>query len=326
MRHRVGQSVRVGVWGLGRHARRRILPALDACSAVELVGVTTRDECVAREEADRYGCRAWPTPEEMLGESDIDAVFVATPTGLHYRHGARVMEASKDLWCEKTITETLAQARELVQLSREHDRAVCEGLMYLYHPHFATIRQSVADGSLGEVLSLRSQFGIPHLDQPGFRFDRELGGGALLDVAPYPMSAALALLGPELELMQAFVGRRPAVDVDTHGHALLSTDTGAGVYLEWGYERAYKNEISIWGETASLHSDFIFSKPPNHAAQISIRDMHGIVEHVEIEPADSFSLMFHSFALAVHDPSLRETLRDEALLRAIYLDRVRQAQ
>jgi len=197
--------------------------------------------------------------------------------------------------------------------------------MYLYHPQFTTIRQMVADGSLGNVLSLRSQFGIPRLEQPGFRFERDLGGGALLDLAIYPVSAALTLLGPDLRLMQSSVVQPVGADVDTHGFALLSTNTGAGVYLEWGYERAYKNEISIWGETGSLHSDLIFSKATDYAPDVSTRDKQGKVEHVEIEPADSFSLMFLAFSEAVRDPSRRDVLREEVELVATYMDSLRQA-
>ena len=62
------KSVRVGVWGLGRHGRRKILPALNICPDTSLVGVTTRDRRVAKEEAARHGCHAWRTPEEMLND------------------------------------------------------------------------------------------------------------------------------------------------------------------------------------------------------------------------------------------------------------------
>ena len=317
------KSVRVGVWGLGRHGRRKILPALNICSDTSLVGVTTRDRRVAKEEAARHGCHAWRTPEEMLNDPDVDAVYVATPTGLHYAHGARVLQAGKHLWCEKAMTATLPQAQELVQLSRENDRALCEAFMYLYHPQFTTIHQLLIDGSLGKVVSLRSQFGIPRLEQPGFRFNQELGGGALLDLAVYPLSAALTLLGPELELLRSSVVRPAGVDVDTHGLALLMSETGAGAYLEWGYERAYKNELSIWGEDGSLHADFIFSKPTDYAAVVSLRSERGELERVEIQPADSFSLMFRAFSEAVRDPSRRDLLRQEIGLRASYLSSIR---
>ena len=318
-----GQTVGVGVWGLGRHARRKVLPAISACPRTSLVGVTSRDQDVVRDEASRYGCLGWKTPEDMLGAPEVDAVFVATPTGLHFVHGMRVLEAGKHLWCEKAIAETLFQAQELSGESRRRDLALCEALMYLYHPQFLAISKMIADNSLGRVLSLRSQFGLPHLENPGFRFTHELGGGALLDIAPYPLSAALMLLGPNLTLLHSSVSQPPGVDVDTHGFALLSAMNGACAFLEWGYERAYKNEISIWGETGSIHSELIFSKPPDYSPCILIRDTHGSLERVEIDPVDSFLPMFSAFSDAVLDPVLRNDLRGELELRAKYIEILR---
>ena len=295
------------------------MPALKACPNTVLLGVTTRDQDVAREEAALYDCEVWPHPEDMLNVPDVDAVYVATPTGLHYDHGLRVLQAGKHLWCEKSLAETLPQVQELVQQSRLRDLALCEGLMYIYHPQFSFISDAIADHSFGEVLSINCQFGVPPMEQPGFRFTHELGGGALLDVAPYPVSAALKLVGPHLTPICSVITRPPGRDVDMSGFALLSTDAGACAFLEWGYERAYKNEISVWGQNASLHSDLIFSKPPAHAARVSVRDEHGKVEQVRFEPVDSFSLMLSAFAEAVYDRACRDRHRREAELQAKYL-------
>ncbi len=320
----MSSRVGVGVWGLGRHARKKILPALQACPSTILVGVTTRDGNVARDEADLYQCEYWPSPDDMLRAADVDAVYVATPTGLHHDHGMRVLHAGKHLWCEKAMAATLYQVQDLVRESRVRELALCEGLMYMYHPQFSFICDTIAGHAFGKVLSANCQFGLPHLDQPGFRFTRELGGGALLDIAPYPLSATLKLLGPELTVLQSLVSEPPGSDVDMHGFALVSTHAGACAFLEWGYERAYRNEISIWGENASLHADLIFSKPPAYVASVRVRDRHGKVEEVEIEAADSFSLMFSAFVDAVDDPARRDDFRGEVELRAKYLDRIRQ--
>ena len=314
--------VRVGVWGLGRHARRKILPALHACPETVLVGVTTRDQEVALEEADRYGCRAWPTEDSMLASLDVEAVYVATPTGLHHRHGLQVLQAGKHLWCEKPMTETLQQVEQLAEVARRSDLALCEGLMYLYHPQFSTVSRMVSDASFGDVVSLRSQFGMPPLEQPGFRYSRALGGGALLDLAPYPLSAALELLGSPLTVTESFVGTPSGRDVDTYGYALLTTPEGTTAFLEWGYERGYRNEISVWGERGSLTSEFIFSKTSDQRAHVTLRNKRGAAEQFEIEPADSFRLMFGAFADAVRNPERREVLRRAIEVRASHLERL----
>jgi len=316
--------VRVGVWGLGPHARRKILPALDICPETVLVGVTTRDREVSLEEADRYGCREWATEDDMLASPDVEAVYVATPTGLHHRHGLQVLQAGKHLWCEKPMTETLHQLEQLMDVAGRRDLALCEGMMYLYHPQFSTISRMVSEASFGKVVSLRTQFGLPPLEQPRFRYSRELGGGALLDLAPYPLSAALELLGSPLTLTESFVGTPSGRDVDTYGYALLTAAEGTTAFLEWGYERGYRNEISVWGERASLTSEFIYSKTSDHRARVTLRNKRGVAEQVEIEPADSFLLMFSAFADVVRSPERHEVLRQAIVVRASHLERLRR--
>jgi len=314
------RPIRVAVWGLGRHACRNILPALSVCPDTTLVGVTTRNHAVARREIELYGCLFWASPELMLSDERVDAVYVATPTGLHHPHGMEVLKAGKHLWSEKALADTFPRVQELVRESYERDLALCEGLMYLHHPQFSFIEDTVAQPSFGRVLSVKSQFGLPPLEQPGFRFSSELGGGALLDVASYPVSAARRLLGAHLDLVKSHVFQPSGFEVDTHGFALMSSPSGAYSFLEWGYNRAYKNEISVWGENASLHSGFIFSKPSSYEARVSVRDQHGKVMHKDIEPTDSFASMFSSFARAVYDRESRDQLRQEAELQASCLE------
>ena len=260
----------------------------------------------------------------MLSDEEVDAVYVATPTGLHYAHGMQVLGAGKHLWSEKALADTFPRVQELVRESYERDLGLCEGLMYLYHPQFRFIADTVTQPSFGRILSVNCQFGLPPLEQPGFRFTRELGGGALLDVAPYPVSATLRLLGTGLSLMKSLLFQPSGFEVDTHGVALMSNEGGACAFLEWGYNRAYRNEISVWGENASLYSDFIFSKPPGHEALVSVRDRHGKVKCHDIEPTNSFCSMFCAFARTVYDRESRDHLREEAELQASCLESLRQ--
>jgi NDP-hexose-3-ketoreductase len=317
------QPVKVGVWGLGRHARRRILPAIARCPSTLLTGVTTRDQNVSRDEAARYECQSWPTPTAMLNDCDLDAVYVSTPTGLHAPHGMMVLRAGKHLWCEKPLCATLPEAQQLSRTARNNDLALCEGLMYLYHPHFSAVRRIVSDPAFGHVLSIRSQFGLPPLEQPGFRLDPVLGGGALLDLAPYPLSAVLELVDQPLDVIASNIEGQNGCDVDISGFALLSTaDQTTRAYLEWGYERAYRNHLSVWGEHGSLLTDFIFSKADEYRPSVYLRDKRGGVEVIRIDPADSFHSMFVAFTEVVLDGTIRERHREAIETRAGYLDRL----
>ena len=74
----------VAVWGLGNHARNRILPALFAMTEIKIVGVCSRNARVVRACAESWGCYGWIDPEKMLNSNEVDIVYIATPIGIHF--------------------------------------------------------------------------------------------------------------------------------------------------------------------------------------------------------------------------------------------------
>jgi len=305
-----GAPVRVGVWGLGNHACKNILGALEKSPEVTLSGVHTRQSETALKEADKYKCASWSTAEEMLAEDGIDAVFVATPNGLHHAHGLAVLNAGKHLWMEKPFTGNARDAQELLNLSRKKGRTACEGFMYAYHPQYARLRELAGSPGFGKIVSITCRFGLPHLDAPGFRYSKELGGSALLDVGCYPVSAVLGLMdGAEFQIKAARMRTPSESAVDQDGYALLEFANGATAHLEWGYGRGYKNEIEVWSEHGSLATDRIFSKPEAHEAHFIIRNQTGEAREEKIAPANAFEAMFSAFAQMCSDEGLAEDER-----------------
>jgi dTDP-3,4-didehydro-2,6-dideoxy-alpha-D-glucose 3-reductase len=314
------RPIAVGVWGIGPHARRNVLPAVVACRSTRLVGITTRNIEIARVEAAKYGCRIWATPGEMLQSPEIDAVYLATPIGLHGAQGKEVLTADKHLWCEKSLTQRCADTEELCTLSRERKRALCEAFMYLYHPQFLRIKEALgSDGSLGKVNSIICRFGLPPLERPGFRYSRALGGGALLDVGSYPLSLVLHLAGEEPRVLTKRVDTAAGFEVDTSGLAVLEFPSGMVAYLEWGYERAYVNELVAWGTRGSLRSERVFSKPASYQASLEYSDAHGACHSELVGAADCFVKMLEVFARTAVDEVQKEKMRSETRRQARYL-------
>ena len=130
-------SIKVGVLGIGEHARRNILPALDECNSVKLVGLSGRNTEHLEKESQKYNCTAYVNPEDMLSDPKIDVVYIALPVGLHKEWGDRVLQAGKHLWCEKSLTHDPELSRQLISKAQQHDLCVCECFMYVHHPMFA---------------------------------------------------------------------------------------------------------------------------------------------------------------------------------------------
>ena len=317
------QPLRVGVWGLGPHACRNTCPALATTAKVRLLGVHTRQGEVLKEQADKHDCKAWTSPEAMLDDPELDVVFVSTPIGLHHAHGLAVLNAGKHLWMEKPFTRSAADTQELLDLSRKKGHTACEGFMYAYHPQFARLCELAGSPEFGQILSITCHFGLPHLDAPGFRNSKELGGSALLDMGCYPVSAALGLMdGAEFEIKAARVRTPSDAEVDQDGFALLEFKGGATAHLEWGFGRGYKNEIEVWGEHGSVGTDRIFSKPESYVAEFTIRDQRGNMGAEILAPANAFQAMFSAFARMCGDEQLAEDERLRMLTQAKVLDAI----
>ena len=309
--------IRVAVWGVGPHASRKILPALAAASGTELAGLTTRNADVARQEGERFGCRVFATPEEMLAAAGVDAVYLATPIGLHFEQGRRVLLAGKHLWCEKSLTARRDETEELAELSRARGLALCEAFMFLHHPQFTRLREAVRD--IGALVSVTCRFGMEIQAKPGYRHTAELGGGALLDVACYPLALALHLADGDPRVVHHRLHTREGYEVDLAGDALLEFPSGALAFLEWGYGRGYANEVTVWGERGSVRAPMVFSKTEGFAATLERSDVVGTRQVETIEPANAYVRMLDEFARATRDLELQERLRADARRQARHL-------
>lgn len=124
-------AVRVGVIGvgyLGQH-HARIFSGLEG---VELVGVADTETVKAAEIADKYGCRYFADYNDLLGA--CDALSIVTPTTTHHAIAMVCLNAGKDLLIEKPITESLVEARELIETAEKNGLVLQVGHLERYNP------------------------------------------------------------------------------------------------------------------------------------------------------------------------------------------------
>ena len=110
--------LKIGVLGNSSIARRSVIPAIKECKDFVLAGVGSR-------EGQSY---------ESILDSDVDAVYVSLPVGLHYEWGKKVLKSGKHLLMEKTFTESYGQAKELFDIASVLNLSCMEALMYEFHP------------------------------------------------------------------------------------------------------------------------------------------------------------------------------------------------
>ena len=286
--------ITVSVWGLGNHAKNRILPILTKIDGVKLLGICSRNTETVEEMAEQWGCYGWNNPKDMLNCSELDVVYIATPIGTHFSLAKQAIEAGKHVWCEKPLTCSYADTQILASLAEENGKILTEAFMHLYHPQLQRVKKFI--DSSKQIHSIICRFGIPTLEKPGFRNNPELCGGALWDVATYTVSTLLSLFPDQkVEILFSEILMKEGLRVDNEGRALLRFSQGTTAYLEWGVGVSYKNEIDLWTEDGSFFTDKIFSKPKEYRPQYKIRDLNGNERVENGEKSEQFMNMFHNF-------------------------------
>ena len=163
----------------------------------------------------------------MLENPQVDVVYIATPIGIHAQQTIQALESGKHVWCEKPLTCNYKDTKSLISLAKKNNLMLVETFMYLYHPQFRKVQNYINDKDNGQIHSVICRFGIPELDKPGFRYNADLCGGALWDIASYNVSAVVALFsGQNVKVLFSEVLSKENSIVDTEGRALLRFSQG----------------------------------------------------------------------------------------------------
>ena len=188
--------------------------------------VGSRSLANAQSFADEFGGTAYGSYEELVNDSTIDAIYVATPHPAHHDNVILALNAGKPVLCEKPFAVNAHEAQAMVDAASRNNVALMEAMWARFLPHYAKVREIVASGVLGPILSIHADHGqrladqnIPRLVEP------QLAGGALLDLGIYPISFAHMILGNPLSIKSTAVMTDKGVDAQTS--MIFTYDNGA---------------------------------------------------------------------------------------------------
>jgi predicted dehydrogenase len=198
--------------------------------------------------------------EALVADADVDVVYVATPHPMHHGCALLALRAGKPVLVEKPFTMNAAEAEELVATARAEGLFLMEAMWTRFLPHIAEIRRLVAEGALGDIVTVTADHGQWFPQDPEFRlFAPALGGGALLDLGVYPVSFASMLLGKPDRIVTlidpAFTG------VDGQTSMLFGYASGAQAILTCTLSAKSPTRGAIVGTNARIEIDGDFYAP-----------------------------------------------------------------
>ena len=163
----------------------------------ELAAVASRTKEKAQEFAARHGVKhAYGSYRELLESPEVDVVYISTPHPYHRDVALAAIANGKSVLVEKAFTATLVGAQQVVDAARAKGVFAMEAMWTRFQPVVAAAREVVAWGRIGEVVAVQGDLYAARDYEPGHRlFEKDLGGGAILDLGVYVVNFAQAFLG-----------------------------------------------------------------------------------------------------------------------------------
>lgn len=319
--------MRLGIICPSEIASRRFMPALAQCSEISFagVGVYTAEErfgssgierdmiekalSKARSKAqifvDQYGGRIFDGYESTAVSPEIDALYIPLPPALHFKWAKLALEHGKHVLIEKPATISVAETKKLVQIAESNNLALHENYMFAFHNQIKAIDEIVRSGEIGEVRLYRVCFGFPMRAANDFRYDRALGGGALIDAGGYTIGYAAHLLGPTATVRYAQSNYIEGLDVDIYGSAALVNTDGVTAQIAFGMDNNYKCELEVWGSKGCLTTGRVLTAPAGFTPTAVIRKGSADTT-IELPVDDAFLKSIQHFEKCIADTTVRK--------------------
>lgn len=294
-----GRPIRWGVIATGSIAHR-VVQDLALLEDAILHGVSSRFEASARDFAQNFGFATsyWDSAEasgfeQLLADPAVDIVYIATPHVQHHAVALAALTAGKHVLCEKPITMDASQARELAELALARGLFLMEAVWTRFLPSFRRAVEIVCGGEIEQPRWMQADLGFaPAYDPTSRMWDPAAGGGALLDLAVYPLTWTLGMLGEARSMLAS--GSLTPDGVDLQNSLSLTYDDGAHAQLITSIGAECPSIVTVGGTEGWLQS----SAPLFNPAELIIQPRQGTLRK------ETFSVVGNGFSY-----ELREVMR-----------------
>ncbi len=316
-------KIKVGILGCANIAKRSLIPAFAGHPHFELAAIASRDKKNAEEVAKPYGCSAMTYDE--LSDADLDLIYVPLPNGLHLEWVTKCLNAGKHVLCEKSLGCTLEEVESMVALACEKQLFLMESFQWRFHSQTSTAKEIIASGVLGEMRCFRASFGFPPFpSRDNIRYNKDLGGGALLDTGAYTVKATTEFLGHDVEVRASTLRFDKELGVDVGGTIYMERSDGLVSETAFGFDNFYQCNYEIWGSKGKLTVKRAFTAPLGFEPEIVIETAEG-VEVRKLPADDHFARMldYVAYAISGSENKLFETEWKACIIQASLLSQTR---
>jgi predicted dehydrogenase len=228
--------------------------------------------------------------------------------------------------CEKPLSVTVAEARNLLAVQQRTGVIIAEGFMVRGHPQWLRAQELLASGTIGDLRSIQGLFSYFNTDPANIRNIAEYGGGSLMDIGCYPINTSRFLFGEEPVRVMGLLDQDPELKVDRLASAMLEFPSGHALFT-CSMQLVYHQRMQLLGTRGRIEMVMPFTPPPDRACHILIddgRDLMGSGISTETFPlCNQFTIQGEAFSRAVREGTsvpvpVTDAIKNMAVIEAIF--------
>lgn len=193
----------IALVGLGNYSKGQLMPALEQTKNVILTGLVTGTPEKAKQFGEKYSIPPeniynYDNFDEIAKNKAIDVVYIVLPNHFHKEFTIRAAKAGKHVICEKPMALNASECREMIEACKKANVFLSIGYRLHYEPYTQRIMQMAKEKPYGPIHTVHTSAGFRYSNpNNNWRTEKQYGGGALMDMGPYPLQAARYSTGLE---------------------------------------------------------------------------------------------------------------------------------
>ena len=258
--------------------------------------------------------------DDALKHAEVDIAYISTVNSAHYEWAKKSINKGWHTIIDKPSTVSLGRLKDLIDTANEKGVFISESLVYIFHPQFNEILR-IFNKEQDKVKHIVVSFSFPPLNADNFRYNKDLGGGAINDLGPYTASIGryFFIKNPE-EISYNETSSKN--DVETSFDVMMKYSDGRSMIGHFGFTTEYTNSMTLLGEKVLIEIDRVFTFPDKTAQTIKVK-INNKTENVFVPNIDTFESYFDDVLFYIRTNFLKAH-QMEMLLNVEVIEKIKQ--
>ena len=296
------EQIRWGLIGAGDIVRKRVAPALTDLPGCAVYAVSRGQTDKAQAFADEFGIPNWyGSWKDLLADSAIDAVYIATPHNQHADQAVAAAEAGKHVLCEKPMAVTGSDCRRMIDACRKSKVKLCVAYYRHFYPVINRIKEILSSGQLGKAILVQiNSFTRYDLKPEDPRYwmivKSQSGGGPVMAGGCHRIEVFLNLFGKVIDTTGVLENVLVQREVEDTAVVILRFESGPLCVLSMSQSiNESRDTLYIYGSEGSVHV------PVLNRGEMTIHDAEGTKNEAHPCHSNSHLPLIEDFVAAIRD-------------------------